>query len=124
MLLQFIKFGIVGLSNTLISTGVYYIFIWIDPKLYFAGNVVGWIISVGNGFFWNNRLVFRDSKLSWQKKLLRTYLAYGGSLILGSALLVLQVRLLGVSEWLAPWVNLAITIPLNFLLNKFWAYKA
>lgn len=124
MLLQFIKFGIVGLSNTLISTGVYYLFIWIDSKSYFIGNVVGWIISVGNGFFWNNRFVFRDSEFSWQKKLLRTYLAYGGSFILGSVLLILQVRLLGISEWLAPWINLVITIPLNFVLNKFWAFKA
>lgn len=124
VLLQFVKFGIVGLSNTLISTGVYYVFIWIDPKFYFAGNVAGWIVSVANGFFWNNRFVFRDSEFTWQKKLLRTYLAYGGSLILGSVLLVLQVRLLGISEWLAPWINLVITIPLNFLLNKFWAFKA
>lgn len=124
VLIQFIKFGIIGVSNTLISTAVYYLFIWINTDLYFAGNVVGWIVSVFNSFYWNNRFVFKNSEFSWWKKLFRTYLAYGGSFVVGSLLLVLQIRVLCISEWLAPWINMVITIPLNFLLNKFWAFKA
>lgn len=123
-LVQFIKFGFIGASNTLISTAVYYLFVWVDPKLYFIGNVVGWVVSVFNSFFWNNRFVFRDSEFSWLQKLIRTYVAYGGSFIVGSILLALQVQVLGVSEWIAPWINMVITIPLNFVLNKFWAFKA
>ena len=121
---QFIKFGMIGASNTIVSTSIYYLFIWMDPKLYFVGNVVGWIVSVFNSFYWNNRFVFTKSEFSWGQKLLRTYLAYGGSFLLGSTTLVLMVSVLGVSEWLAPWINLVITIPLNFVLNKFWAFKA
>ena len=124
VLVQFIKFGIIGASNTLISTAIYYVFVWIDPNLYFLGNVVGWIVSVFNSFYWNNRFVFKNSELSWWKKLLRTYLAYGGSFVVGSITLAIMVSGLGVSEWLAPWLNMVITIPLNFILNKFWAFKA
>lgn len=124
LLIQFIKFGFIGASNTLISTSVYYLFVWVNPKLYFVGNVVGWLVSVFNSFFWNNRFVFCDSKFSWWEKLIRTYVAYGGSFIVGSAMLALQVQVLGVSEWIAPWTNMLITIPLNFLLNKFWAFRA
>ena len=124
VLVQFIKFGIVGASNTVISTLIYYIFIYIDKDLYFAGNVVGWIVSVLNSFYWNNRFVFKDSEFVWYKKLLRTYIAYGAGFVIGSITLALQVRVLGVSEWLAPWTNLCVTIPVNFLLNKFWAFKA
>lgn len=124
VLIQFIKFGIIGASNTIISTAVYYVVIWMDPKLYFAGNVVGWIVSVFNSFFWNNRFVFKNSEFSWWKKLFRTYLAYGGSFIVGSITLAIMVSGLGISEWLAPWINMVITIPLNFILNKFWAFKA
>ena len=124
VLVQFIKFGIIGASNTLISTAIYYVFVWIDPNLYFLGNVVGWIVSVFNSFYWNNRFVFKNSEFSWWKKLLRTYLAYGGSFVVGSITLAVMVSILGVSEWLAPWLNMVITIPLNFILNKFWAFKA
>lgn len=124
VIIQFIKFGIVGLSNTLISTAIYYLFIWIDTDLYFVGNVVGWVVSVFNSFFWNNRFVFKNSEFVWWKKLLRTYAAYGGSFIVGSLLLTIQVKGLGVSEWLAPWINMVITAPLNFVVNKFWTFKA
>lgn len=124
MLVQFIKFGMIGVSNTIVSTSIYYLFIWMDPKLYFVGNVVGWIVSVFNSFYWNNRFVFTKSEFSWGQKLLRTYLAYGGSFIVGSITLVVLVSVLGVSEWLAPWINIVITIPLNFILNKFWAFKS
>ena len=124
LLWQFIKFGIIGASNTIVSTSIYYLFIWMDPKLYFVGNVVGWIVSVFNSFYWNNRFVFTKSEFSWGQKLLRTYLAYGGSFLVGSITLVVLVSVLGVSEWLAPWINIVITIPLNFILNKFWAFKS
>lgn len=124
VLVQFIKFGIIGASNTVVSTTIYYLFVWISKDLYFVGNVVGWVISVFNGFFWNNRFVFTESEFSWWQKLLRTYMAYGGSFIIGSLTLILQVQVFGISEWLAPWINMVITIPLNFILNKFWAFKA
>lgn len=124
VLIQFIKFGAIGASNTLVSTVIYYLFIWINTDLYFIGNVVGWIVSVFNSFFWNNRFVFQNSQFKWWKKLIRTYLAYGGSFLLGNLTLILQVRILHVSPWLAPWINMVITIPLNFVLNKFWAFKA
>jgi len=45
-IIQFIKFGLVGVSNTFVTLAVYYIFIWINPSLYQVGNVIGWILGV------------------------------------------------------------------------------
>lgn len=123
---QFIKFGLVGLSNTAVSFAIYYIFLFINPALYLWGNVVGWVVSVFNSFFWNNKYVFQQKEQSWGlwfKRLGRNYLCYGASFLLGTALLYVQVQHLGISEALAPVLNLIVTIPLNFLLNKFWAFR-
>ena len=60
-LTQFVKFGLVGAVNTLLSLGINYLFIWIDPSLYLWGNFVGWAVSVLNAFYWNNRFVFQKS---------------------------------------------------------------
>ena len=49
--MQFIKFGLVGISNTAISLAVYYIFLWINHSLYLVGSIVGFIVSVANSFF-------------------------------------------------------------------------
>jgi putative flippase GtrA len=121
---QFLKFGLVGFLNTLISLAVYYSFIWFDPHLYMVGNVAGWVVSVANAFYWNNRYVFVGAEGSLFKRILRTYVSYGGSFLLSTALLFVQVELMGVPKTLAPIINLVVTIPLNFLVNKFWTFRS
>lgn len=124
--LQFIKFCLVGVSNTLISLAVYYIFVFIDEGFYLAGNVAGWIVSVANAFFWNNRYVFsgkdKSPQANW-KKLGKTYLSYGATFLLSTVLLYVEVDLLELSVTLSPLLNLLITIPANFFLNKYWAFR-
>lgn len=125
LVLQFIRFGFVGLSNTLVSLACYYLFLWINEDLYLVGSIVGTIVSIANAFFWNDRYVFPGGKHSWHAKLKRlgkTYVSYGGTSILAIFLLWLEVQL-GVSRRIAPIVNLIITIPLNFVINKLWTFK-
>ena len=90
------------------------------------GNIVGWVVSVANAFFWSNRYVFRNednSAAAIAKRILKTYLTYGSTFLLATLLLYLEVQVWDISEWIAPLINLLITIPLNFFLNKLWAFK-
>lgn len=124
-LIQFIKFGLVGVSNTLVSLAVYYLFYFIDQRLYLVGNVVGWIVSVANSFYWNNRFVFSGTEKGRGvilKKLLKTYFSYGATFLLSTLMLYVEVDILAWSGVLCPVLNLIVTIPLNFLLNKYWAF--
>lgn len=123
---QFLKFGLVGLSNTAVSMGVYYLFLLINPALYMVGSIFGTIISIANAFFWNDRYVFSGNAKDWKSKLKRlgkTYVSYGGTSILANVLLWAEVALMGVSKVVAPVVNLIITIPLNFVINKIWTFR-
>lgn len=120
---QFIKFGLVGVINTLLSLFIYYILIHFNVH-YIIANLIGFILSVLNSFFLNNKYVFTNNKKDKiLKKLFKVYLSYGTTLLFGTLLLSLQVELLGVSELIAPVINLFFTIPLNFLLNRNWAFK-
>ena len=47
----------------------------------------------------------------------------GERLVVGGALLWLQSDILGIPVYIATILNLIVTIPLNFLLNKFWVYR-
>ena len=124
--MQFVKFGLVGISNTLISYIVYLVGI-AAGMYYLAASVLGFVISVINSFYWNNRYVFvrqEGEKRNLWKSFCKTFLAYAGTgLVLNNFLLVLQVDVLGWPEAAAPLINLIITIPLNFLLNKLWAFR-
>ncbi|MBQ1173054.1 MAG: GtrA family protein [Lachnospiraceae bacterium] len=124
--LQFIKFGIVGVSNTLIHYFTYLLCIFAGCH-YLIASVIGFMVSVINAFYWNNKYVFvkkENSTRSLWQAFLKTFLSYAGTgLVLENVLLVIWVRILHVPESIAPLVTLLITIPINFILNKFWAFK-
>lgn len=119
---QFIKFGIVGVLNTTIALVIYYIFIWINRDLYIVGNAVGFIISVMNAYYWNNKYVFSKKAKGNIKPLIRSFIVYGFTFLLSTGLLYFWVYI-GISEIIAPLINLCITVPLNFIFNKLWAFK-
>lgn len=122
IIIQFIKFGMVGASNTLISLLIYYILIYFNIN-YVIASTVGFIVSVLNSYYWNNKYVFNKSDDGNLKSLIKTFVSYGATFVLSTILLIIMVDYLSISQILAPILNLVITIPLNFVLNKFWAFK-
>lgn len=120
---QFVKFGLVGVSNTAIALAIYYAFIFINPALYVVGNTVAFVVSVSNSYFWNSRFVFNKADRGNVKPLLKTFVVYGCSFLLTTILLIVMVQYMDISKKIAPIINLLITIPLNFLFNKYWAMK-
>lgn len=119
---QFIKFGLVGISNTLISLGTYYLLYFLGIN-YLIANTIGFVVSVLNSYYWNNKYVFKKTQSGHLKPLIKTFLSYGSTFLLSSFLLFVMVQHLGIPEIFAPIITLVITIPLNFLINKFWAFK-
>lgn len=125
-IIQMFKFGIVGLSNTLIGYLVYNLCIWAGMH-YILANAIGFIVSVLNAFYWSNRYVFtlkEDQRRNPWTTLLKTIIAYASTgILLNSLLLWLLIDKLSISAYLAPLVTLAITVPINFALNKYWSFK-
>lgn len=131
--MQFVKFGIIGLSNTVISYILNVAVLLILSPFsvswdFFAGNMVGFLLSVLWSFYWNNRFVFtmqEGQQRSIWKALLKTYLAYGFTgIILNNILSWLWITKFGISKFIAPVINLIVSVPLNFIINKLWAFRA
>lgn len=155
--IQFIKFCLVGLSNTIICEGIYVVLLFFGVH-YLAANIIGNVISILNAYYWSNKYVFKakeGEKRVWWKVLLKTYATYGFSMLLSAGLLIFWleivklelymgpvITLLGnlgilgllgkagivleakiLSEILVAAINLIITIPLNYVINKYWAYR-
>lgn len=120
---QFIKFGMVGVSNTCISLATYYILVYFGIY-YIVANTVGFCLSILNAFFWNSKYVFVNKEEKNAKKaFLKVFLSYGNSFLLSTFLIFLLVEVFHISEYLAPILRLLVTIPLNFVMNKLWAFK-
>ena len=156
-LLQFIKFCIVGLSNTIICEGIYVVLLFFGVH-YLAANIIGNLISILNAYYWSNKYVFKaeaGEQRVWWKVLLKTYATYGFSMVLSAVLLVFWLEIVKLEQYMGPvlsllgnWgilgalskvgivleakllseilaaaINLIITIPLNYVINKYWAFR-
>lgn len=126
-LLQFIKFGLVGGLNTGISycitNACYYLF-GLNKDF---SNFVAWVITVFISLLLNRRFVFAQAgneKQPFWKSLIKVYAAYSVSFLFITFLTALEEDVLGIPHYLAQLINIPISIPINFLLNKFWAYRS
>ena len=126
LFIQFFKFGIVGAINTILSyvitNGCYYL---LSLNEQFS-NIIAFVITVFISFMLNGRFVFnnKQNQRSFWKSLFKVYASYSiTGLFLTAILLYVEERIFGIPHYIATLMNLVITVPINFILNKFWAYK-
>ena len=126
--IQFIKFGLVGALNTLLSyliiNGCYYL-LGLHEQI---SNAINFVITVFISYLLNSKFVFAkkgdEEKQPWYKSLLKVYASYAiTELLLMALLLFVEERIFHVPHYIATLINLVITVPANFLLNKYWAYR-
>ncbi len=128
---QFIKFGMVGVTNTVLSylLNIGTLYLLRNQNLaydYVIANVVAFAISVLWSFYWNNRLVFdtKKGKNEILRALCKTYISYSVTgIFLNNIFSFLWIDVLGFSKLIAPVLNIVFNVPINFLLNKYWAFK-
>lgn len=134
-LVQFVKFGLVGVSNTAISYGIemlgYYVVFarvnWPERVRIAVVTAIAFAVSVLNSYYWNNRYVFKDAERKTfrdhLKALLKMAACYALTGLILAPILKVWIHEQGVAYWLASLLTLVITVPLNFALNKLWAFK-
>ena len=135
-LFQFVKFGLVGVWNTLFSYAINIGCLIIFQKAgilgkydldMYAANLIAFAFCVLVSFLLNSRFVFKlneGESRNFGRALLKSYLSYGFTgIILNNLLAYIWVSLLGISKFIAPVFSLFIAIPINFLMNKLWAFK-
>ncbi len=154
--IQFIKFGLVGVSNTAVNYIIYLIFVSLGVQ-YLIANAIGFFVSVLNAYFWGSRFVFKEDdtkqKRVWWQVLLKTYASYLLGFFLNQILLWVWIDLTDIGQYfmftgdiinacigvvgiapkqftsgdlsqiIAPVINIFVTVPINFVINKFWAYR-
>ena len=106
---KFIKFAIVGFGNLFISLVTYYLLVFFSIN-YQIANIGGFITGSLNGYIWNR---------VWVK----FYLSYLSTWLLSAILLYIWIEVFNISDKIAPIINVVITTPINYLLNKYWVFK-
>ncbi len=125
--MQFMQFGFVGLSNTVVSILTYSVFVFIGIH-YLVANVFSYILGTLNSYYWNSKYVFKvenGEKRNSVAAFIKMSISYAFTgIFLNSLLSLFWIEVLEISKYMAPFCNMMITIPLNYILNKFWAMKS
>ena len=117
------KFAVVGLLNTVVGLGIYYALLYFGVY-YQIANAFSFIISVLNAYYWNHKFVFKSEDDREHKKTIsRIYISYGLTFALGVAMLHIEVERLYISKYIAPFLNLFVTVPINFFLNRYFVFR-
>ncbi len=133
---QLIKFGIVGLSSTVVNFAVLNLMLALHQNRY-AAVTVAFLVSVVNGYFWNKRWTFsaapvKAAHTQFTQFLLVNLVAWGLDLLIIKLLSVPLEHALHLSTPhrtmvaatnLAQLVATGVTVFWNFFANRFWTFK-
>jgi putative flippase GtrA len=122
VLVQFVKFGIVGVSNTLLTFAVYTILLKVFGVWYLAASAVGFIVGAVNGFLLNRRWTFADH-VGDSLTPVRWGIVQGCGLALDEVLLFVLVHQAGTDKLLAQALaTVAVTVS-TFFANRAWTFR-
>jgi putative flippase GtrA len=122
VMVQFVKFGIVGVSNTLLFLAVYTVLVEVLGVWYLAASGIGFVVGAVNGFLLNRRWTFRGH-VGDALTPVRWGVVQTGGLLLNLGLVAACVSGLGMDELLGQAVAIVIVVVVTFVANRAWTFR-
>jgi putative flippase GtrA len=119
---QLVKFGIVGVSNTLLTFAVYTLLLKVFGIWYLAASAIGFAVGAVNGFLLNRRWTFREH-VGDALTPVRWFVVQGCGLLMNLGLVYLFVQHAGLDKLLGQACATAIVVVLTFFANRTWTFR-
>jgi putative flippase GtrA len=122
VVVQFLKFGIVGVSNTLITFVIYTLLLKVFGVWYIAASAIGFIVGAVNGFLLNRRWTFAGH-VGDALTPVRWAVVQSGGLGVNLGLLYLLVHDADLDELVAQALATVVVTVSTFLINRAWTFR-
>jgi putative flippase GtrA len=122
VLVQLVKFGIVGVSNTLLTFAVYGLLLKVFGVWYLAASAIGFIAGATNGFLLNRRWTF-SGHVGDALTPVRWAIVQGCGLGINEGLLFLFVHDARLDKLLAQALATAVVTVSTFFANRAWTFR-
>lgn len=119
---QAIKFGIVGVGNTLITALVIWIMLKVCGFSDYVSNITGYGIGVLNSFVWNRCWTFH-SAAGWRRSAVRFGIVFGISYLFQLGVLFVLNATSGIDPYYNQLLAMVFYTIANFTLNKIYTFK-
>jgi putative flippase GtrA len=122
VIVQFVKFGIVGVSNTLLTFAVYTLLLKVFDVWYLAASAVGFMVGATNGFLLNRRWTFREH-VGDALTPLRWATVQGCGLGINEGLLFLFVSEVRLDKLVGQALAIVVVTTTTFFANRAWTFR-
>jgi putative flippase GtrA len=119
---QFVKFGIVGVSNTLITFAVYTLLLKVLGVWYVAASGIGFAVGAINGFLWNRAWTFRGH-VGDALTPVRWFVVQTCGLLVNLGLVYLLVDGARLDKLVGQAMTTAIVTVFAVLANRAWTFR-
>ncbi len=121
MMEKLLKFGLVGIFNTLITIISFGILVKLGMN-YLVANTIAYLIGVANSYYWNKNWVFKPNNKSTSMffKFLTVNLIV---LAFNTLCLFILVDKLTFNAFIAQIFAIGVGMVINFILNKIWTFN-
>ena len=118
---QFVKYGLVGASNTLITFVTYTVCVWIGVP-YLAALLIGYAPGALNSYLLNRHWTFQAGHLSHARSGTRFVVVQGGAILANLALLYVLVHDAHVQKIAAQAILTVPVVVITFFINRVWTF--
>ncbi len=129
-ILQFSKFGIIGISNTAIDLVVYSALtrgISFFGEHYLVAAFISFVVSGINGYYWSRKWTFKHHSgrvhKTTTRQIVKFYIASAIALVLNQGFLYLFIEYAEILSEVAKVLSGMSAGIVNFLLQKLWTFS-
>ena len=120
---QFVKFGIVGASSTIIDWGIYLLLTRTFGLFYLMAKILSFSVAVLNSYIWNRRWTFRSNDPAKLRQFIKFLTISIVGVVLNALIMYLSVDYLYLNDIYGLVFATVIVMFWNFLANKFYTFR-
>jgi putative flippase GtrA len=118
--LQLSKFGLVGILNTLVGFGAFFLFI--NYTNYIIALIISHIIGVTHSYIWNRYWIFKSEKVILNE-FIKFNSVYAAVFLTNALVLIFFVNVLKWDPRIVQLIALPIITVISFTGQKYWSFR-
>ncbi len=120
---QLIKYGLVGVVNTILTIIILFVLMNIFGVSYKISNAVGYVAGFLNSFIMNKLWTFNQNQTSTIRQFLKFTLVFAVCYLLQLGLVILFVDGLHVNKNISQIIGMVFYTLIGFIFNKLFTFK-
>ncbi|WP_302623843.1 GtrA family protein [uncultured Clostridium sp.] len=120
--IRFIKFGMVGVINTLVNWIIFFILNALG-MYYILANIIAYILGTVNSYLWNTLWVFKYKDKTSTETTIKFIILNLIGLGLNTGILYVLVDLCNLNKFIGLVTTTAIVMIINYIVNKLWVFS-